>query len=71
MNSCFVGYLLKVVTFCCYRCLYFKEQTEYFENFAALLVVPRSCYSLKELEYFITISCFYVKLTVLRTSYSF
>ena len=45
MNSCFVGYLLKVVTFCCCRprYLYFREQTEHFKNVAALLVVPRSC----------------------------
>ena len=43
MNSCFVGYLLKVKTVCCCRCLYIKEKTERFENFAALLAVPRSC----------------------------
>ena len=33
MSSCFVGYLLKVETFCCCKCVYFREQIECFKNF--------------------------------------
>ena len=44
-NSCFVGYLLKVETFCCCRCLYFREQ-----NYAALFDAPRSYIYCKNLN---------------------
>ena len=43
MYSCFVGYLLIVVTCCCFKYLNFLEQTECFENFGALFDVLCSC----------------------------
>ena len=51
INSCFIGYLFKVVTFWCCRCLYFREQSQFFENFATLFDALIE----KELEYFILI----------------
>ena len=45
INSCFVGYLLKVVNFYYCRCLYFREQTEcFFLKTAALFDILCSCY---------------------------
>ena len=71
MSSCFVGYLLKAVIFCCSRCLYFREQSECFENFAALFDVPRSCIYWKKLKILSLYLLFSVKLTVLWTLYKF
>ena len=58
MNIRLIGYLLKVVTFCYCKRLYFREKSECSENFAGPMIYYVLAFVKRTLIFYLNISCF-------------